>query len=83
MATKKQAEDASADSPAEEQAKEEKGDVTTDELMAAEQAKGFVGDETDPTPNENYTVAGQGAGLPVPETDEDLAAEAKAATKKS
>ena len=34
-----------------------------------EQEQGFRGIETDPTPNENYTVAGVVAGLPTPETD--------------
>jgi hypothetical protein len=31
-------------------------------------AQGHRGDKTDRTPNENYTVAGVGAGLPTPET---------------
>ena len=30
--------------------------------------QGFRGANTDPTPNENYTVAGVTAGLPTPET---------------
>jgi len=32
-----------------------------------EQGQGFRGTEVDMTPNENYTVAGVNAGLPVPE----------------
>jgi hypothetical protein len=31
--------------------------------------KGYFGVETDPTPNEHYTVAGVLAGKPTPETD--------------
>ena len=40
--------------------------------------QGFRGVEVDPTPNENYTVAGVTAGKPTPETD---TAAAKAARK--
>lgn len=42
------------------------------EDKAAEQ--GFRGVDADPTPNENYTVAGVSAGKPTPETDEKQAA---------
>jgi hypothetical protein len=35
-----------------------------------ETEQGFRGTEVDPTPNENYTVAGVVAGKPTPETDE-------------
>ena len=31
-------------------------------------AKGYRGSQADPTPNENYSVAGVTAGLPTPET---------------
>lgn len=44
----------------------------------AETEQGFRGVEVDPTPNENYTLAGQNAGAPVPETDD---ATARAATE--
>jgi hypothetical protein len=44
-----------------------------------ETEQGFRGVEVDPTPNENYTLAGQNAGLPVPETDEDAAEQARLA----
>lgn len=37
------------------------------------QEKGYFGVTPDPTPNENYTLQGQGAGKPTPETDDDLA----------
>jgi len=39
----------------------------------AELEQGFRGIETDPTPNENYTVQGVTAGKPTPETDQDHA----------
>ena len=37
-------------------------------------AVGFLGREVDPTPDENYTVAGVIAGKPVPETHADALA---------
>lgn len=42
--------------------------------------RGFLGVETDPTPNSAYTVAGVLAGEPTPETDPDAAAEARKAS---
>lgn len=41
--------------------------------------RGLQGSEVDPTPNEHYTMAGVIAGLPVPETDDDAAHEARQA----
>ncbi|HVL24742.1 MAG TPA: hypothetical protein VM450_11705 [Thermomicrobiales bacterium] len=41
--------------------------------------KGYFGTVTDPTPNANYTFAGQAKGAPTPETDEQLRAEAQKA----
>lgn len=38
-----------------------------------ENEQGFRGIEVDPTPNENYTVAGVTAGKPTPETDPEHA----------
>jgi len=38
--------------------------------------QGFRGVSVDPTPNENYTVAGVTAGAPTPETDVDAEAAA-------
>ena len=35
------------------------------------QKQGFFGVETDPTPNEHYSVSGVTAGKPTPETDTD------------
>ncbi len=47
------------------------------EVVEAEQEKGFRGVEVDPTPNEAYTVAGVTSGQPTPETDKDTAEEAR------
>lgn len=41
--------------------------------------QGARGVPVDPTPNENYTVAGVTAGAPTPETDVDAEAEAAGA----
>lgn len=38
-----------------------------------ETEQGYRGVETDPTPNENYTVAGVTSGAPTPETDDEHA----------
>lgn len=45
--------------------------------------QGFIGFEVDPTPNENYTVAGVTAGLPTPETDAAQAAVAREGQKEA
>lgn len=37
------------------------------------QEQGFIGVTADPTPNENYTVAGVTSGKPTPETDQAAA----------
>lgn len=42
-----------------------------------ENEKGYRGVSTDPTPRENYTVAGVTSGAPTPETDEGLADEVR------
>lgn len=47
--------------------------------MATEQELGYRGYVPDPTPNENYTVAGVTSGKPTPETDRD----AKEAARKT
>lgn len=39
--------------------------------------KGYFGEVADPTPNENYTVAGVTSGAPTPETDEQAAEAAR------
>jgi hypothetical protein len=43
------------------------------EKMDEEQEQGFRGTKVDPTPNENFTVAGVTSGAPTPETDPGLA----------
>jgi hypothetical protein len=54
-------------------AKETRSTGTTakdiDARMEQELDQGFRGTEVDPTPNENYTVAGVTSGAPTPETD--------------
>jgi hypothetical protein len=55
-------------------------DTSTAEVQARvdkETEQGFRGVEVDPTPNENYTVAGVTSGAPTPETDASAAAEAR------
>lgn len=57
-------------------------DPAAEELQAQadqEAAQGFRGVETDPTPNENYTVSGVTSGAPTPETDDDAAEDARKA----
>jgi hypothetical protein len=56
-------------------------DTTTAAVQDAEEKfaeLGYRGIEGDPTPNENYTVAGVTADLPTPETDKRQAAIARA-----
>jgi hypothetical protein len=50
------------------------------DAMDEETEQGFRGQKVDPTPNSAYTVAGVTSGEATPETDADLAAEAKAAS---
>lgn len=47
------------------------------DAIAQEQEQGFRGVEVDPTPNENYTLAGVTSGQPTPETDGDSALQAR------
>lgn len=49
------------------------------ERVNAEQERGYRGIEVDPTPNENYSVAGVTSGAPTPETDADAAEAARKA----
>jgi len=44
------------------------GEDQVDEMVEKEQEAGFRGATADPTPNENYTVAGVTQGKPTPET---------------
>ncbi len=47
------------------------------ERVDRETERGFRGVEVDPTPNENYTVAGVIKGAPTPETDPEAAETAR------
>jgi hypothetical protein len=72
-------------SPAGQKAKADA--VTADTQVASgpqdavdrETAQGFRGVEVDPTPNENYTLAGVTSGAPTPETDDGAAEDARKA----
>lgn len=52
------------------------GEAEVQEKVDEENAQGFRGYRTDPTPLENYTVKGVTSGAPTPETDERAAARA-------
>lgn len=54
--------------------KKDAGQAEVQKNVDEETEQGFVGVEVDPTPNENYTVAGVTSGKPTPETDEKAAA---------
>lgn len=56
------------------------GQAEVQEKFDEMEEKGYLGVKLDPTPNENYTVAGVLANLPRPETDADLK---KAAAERS
>jgi hypothetical protein len=57
---------------------QELGGEQVQHAMDAAADKGYFGTSPDPTPRANYSVAGQVAGAPTPETDDALAAEADA-----
>jgi hypothetical protein len=48
-------------------------------MVDVETEQGFRGVEVDPTPNENYTLAGVTKGAPTPETDDGAAEDARKA----
>ena len=55
---------------------------TSDEVQSKvdeETRLSYRGNEVDPTPNENYTIAGVTSGAPTPETDDDAAETARKA----
>lgn len=56
-----------------------KDEAQADVQKAVDEAedKGYIGTPVDPTPKENYTVAGVVAGKPTPETDADHAREVR------
>ncbi len=62
-------------------AKNDGGAAEVAEKLAEEQEAGGRGSFVDPTPNHAYTVAGVTSGEPTPETDPDLAREAREATR--
>ncbi|WP_432091019.1 hypothetical protein [Streptomyces sp. NRRL F-5630] len=43
----------------------------------AAEAQGYLGVAVDPTPNENYTLAGVTSGKPTPESDPEYAREVR------
>lgn len=52
---------------------------SVEKAIKEEQEQGYRGVATDPTPRENYSVAGVTSGAPTPETDDKAAAEARKA----
>lgn len=57
------------------------GQAEVQKRFDEEAAQGLSGVEVDPTPNENYTVAGVTSGKPTPETDPKAAEKADAASR--
>jgi hypothetical protein len=53
------------------------GEDEVQETVDQEEEQGYRGTKADPTPDENYSVAGVLAGKPTPETDADAKAEAE------
>lgn len=51
------------------EADDDLGRAEVERKLDAEQERGFAGTVPDPTPNENYTVAGVTNDKPTPETD--------------
>jgi hypothetical protein len=64
-----------------EKKKDDAGQAEVQQTVDEEQAQGFRGTKVDPTPDENYTVAGVTAGKSTPETDPKLRAQAEAAMR--
>lgn len=58
--------------------KNDSGEAEVQAKVDEENEQGFRGTRVDPTPLENYTVAGVTSGAPTPETDEDQAEKARA-----
>lgn len=52
---------------------------TPQRVIDKETEQGFRGVEVDPTPNDNYTLAGVTSGAPTPETDDTAAEQARKA----
>lgn len=66
---------------ADDKAKAEAGNKQVQAAVQADADKGYRGTPVDRTPNENYTVAGVTAGLPVPETEADPVSARRAAAR--
>jgi hypothetical protein len=60
--------------------KDDSGEAEVQAKVDAENEQGFRGTRVDPTPLENYTLAGVTSGKPTPETDEKAAEAARLAT---
>ena len=60
--------------------KDDSGASEVQAKVDAENEQGFRGTRVDPTPLENYTLAGVTSGKPTPETDEKAAAKAREAS---
>lgn len=63
-----------ADETKKQEVKAEAANERVQQAMDKVTDQGFYGVEADPTPNENYTVAGVTSGAPTPETDPGQAA---------
>jgi hypothetical protein len=59
--------------------KSDSGEAEVQAKVDKENEQGYVGVRVDPTPLENYTLAGVTAGKPTPETDADAAEKARKA----
>lgn len=73
------ADDKSKEAPVEVKGLEKGKDLGGEEVqqrMDVETAQGYSGINGDPTPDDNYSVAGVTSGAPTPETDPKAAAEA-------
>lgn len=53
------------------------GNADVQSKMDEATEQGYFGTTSDPTPNENYTFLEQAKGAPTPETDSELAEEAR------
>lgn len=62
-------------------AKNDGGAAEVQAKVDKNEAQGFEGVRVDPTPLENYSVAGVTSGKPTPETDEKAAAKAREASR--
>lgn len=60
----------------------ESGEAEVQAKMDEINAQGFMGEETDQTPNQNYTVSGVTQGKPTPETDAQAKKDAANPSKK-